>query len=314
MLKIIKKGSTIGMIAPSFGLFDEVHLNNYNNAKKFFIESGCKVVEAKSIYTENFLNETSAKVRAKEFMDMYLDSNIDLLISVCGGELLCELLEYIDFDLIKKAKPKYILGYSDNTNLTFLLTTLCNIETIYGINATAFSKMNLKYVRDTFDLLSGNKIEFDSYNVYENELEEFVNEVEYIGSVDMKGIMLGGCLEILRMLCGTKYDKVEEYTKNKKIIFYFDVCEYKPLEVYHALWQLRNANWFKNAIGFVFGRTANNYDYLSYEDAINRALGDITKNIVINADLGHIHPIIPFINGRECHVIVKDKKGNFIYE
>lgn len=314
MYKLIKKDTVVGMIAPSFGLFDELHLENYKKAKKFFIENGCKIVEAKSIYTQNFLNETKASIRAKEFMDMYLDNNIDFLISVCGGELLMELLEYIDFDKLKSATPKYVLGYSDNTNLTFLLTTLCNINSIYGINATAFSKMNLKYVRDTFDFISGNMMEFESYNLYENELEEFVNEVKYIGNVDMKGILLGGCLEVLRMLCGTKYDKVVEYTKDKEIIFYFDVCEYKPLEVYHALWQLRNANWFKNVKGFIFGRTINNYDYFSYSDAIYRALGDITSNIVINADLGHIHPIIPFENGRVCHIIVKDDKGKFIYE
>ena len=314
MYRFIKSGSKIGMIAPSFGLFDEEHLTKYKNAKKFFTDNGYIVVEAKSIYTENFLNETKASIRAKEFMDMYLDDSIDMLLSVCGGELLMELLEYIDFDVLKKAKPKYILGYSDNTNLTFLLTTLCNKESIYGINATAFSKMDLKYVRDTFDLICGNKLEFESYILYENEVEELVNPVEYIGACNMKGIMLGGCLEILRMLCGTKYDKVEEYTKGKDIIFYFDVCEYKPLELYHSLWQLRNANWFKNVKGFIFGRTINNMDYMSYSDAIYRAIGDITNNIIINADLGHIHPIIPFINGRVCHVEVKDGKGKFIYE
>lgn len=117
--EFIKKGSTIGIIAPSFGLFDEVHLNKYNSAKDFFLKEDYKIVEANSIYTENFLNETKAEIRAKEFMDMYLDPDIDILLSVCGGELLMELLEYIDFDLIKKSKPKYILGYSDNTNLTF---------------------------------------------------------------------------------------------------------------------------------------------------------------------------------------------------
>lgn len=312
----IKKGSTIGFIAPSFGLFDEKHLNKYKKAKEFFINNGYNVVESKYLYTENFLNDTKAEVRAKDFLDMYLDPNIDILLSVCGGELLMELLEYIDFDLINKAKPKYILGYSDNTNLTFLLTTLCDIESIYGINATAFSNNTLDYVKDTFDLINGKKFEFKSYKFFENEDEEFVNEVNYIGSVDMKGLMLGGCLEVFKNLCGTKYDKVSEYTKNNKdIIFYFDVCESNPLQVYQTLWQLKNANWFNNIKGFIFGRTINNniYDF-TYIDAIYRALGDITSNIVINADLGHIHPIIPFINGRVCHVIVKDGKGKFIYE
>ena len=316
MNNYIKKGSTIGIIAPSFGLFDDKHLNKYLKAKEFFLNEGYKIVEAKSIYSENFLNDTKPHLRAKEFMDMYLDPNIDILLSVCGGELLMELLEYIDFDLIKKSRPKYILGYSDNTNLTFLLTTLCNIESIYGINATAFSNMNLDYVKDTFDLIGGKKFIFNSYEYYEDSNEEFNNKVEYIGNVDMKGLMLGGCLEVFKNLCGTKYDKVSEYTKNNKdIIFYFDVCESNPLQVYQTLWQLKNANWFNNIKGFIFGRTINNniYDF-TYTDAIYRALSSITPNIVINADLGHIHPILPFINGRVCHVIVKDGKGKFIYE
>ena len=311
----LKKGSTIGFIAPSFGLFDEKHLNKYLKAKEFFINNGYNVVEGKYIYTENFLNDTTPILRAKEFMEMYLDPKIDMLLSVCGGELLLELLEYIDFDLIKKSKPKYILGYSDNSNLTFLLTTLCGIESIYGINATAFSNNNLDYVKDTFELINGRKTEFNSYSLYENEFEEFVNKVEYIGNVDMKGMLLGGCLEVFKNLCGTKYDKVSEFTKNNKdIIFFFDVCESTPLQVYQTLWQLKNANWFNNIKGFIFGRTYKNYEYLSYIDAINRALGDITPNIVINADLGHIHPIMPFINGRLCHVIVKDGKGVIKYE
>lgn len=311
----IKKGSTIGIIAPSLGLFDEKHLNKYKKAKEFFISNGYKVVEAKSLYSENLLNDTVASIRAKDFMGMYLDDSIDILLSVCGGELLLELLEYIDFEKLKSAKPKYILGYSDNTNLTLLLTTFCGIETIYGINATAFSNHNLKYVDDTFKFINGEKIEFDSYDLYEDENEEFTKEVEYIGSCDMKGLMLGGCLEVLKNLCGTKYDNVSEFTKtNKDIIFYFDVCELKPMQVYQTLWQFKNANWFNNVKGFVFGRTFNNYDFFSYEEAIHRALDSITDNIIINADLGHIHPIMPYINGRICHIKVKDGKAKFVYE
>lgn len=315
MNNYLKKGSTIGIIAPSFGLFDEKHLNKYKEAKKFLISEGYNIVEGKCIYTENFLNDSKPELRAKEFMDMYLDPNIDFLMSVCGGEMMMEILEFIDFDLIKKAKPKYLLGYSDNTNLTFLLTTLCNVESIYGINATAFANNKLEYVKDTYDLICGKKFSFNSYEYYENEFEEFVNKVEYIGSVDMKGMLLGGCLEVFKNLCGTKYDKVSEYTKDHKdIIFYFDVCELEPLRVYQTLWQLKNANWFNNVKGFVFGRTINNMDCMKYEEAIYRALSDITCNIVINADLGHIHPILPFINGRVCQIIVKDGKAKFIYE
>lgn len=45
---------------------------------------------------------------------------------------MCEILDYVDFDKIRKADPKWYLGYSDNTNFTFLLTTLCDTASIYG--------------------------------------------------------------------------------------------------------------------------------------------------------------------------------------
>lgn len=55
---------------------------------------------------------------------MYESNVNDVLISCGGGELMCEILPYVDFDRIKAAKPKWYLGYSDNTNFTFYRTRL----------------------------------------------------------------------------------------------------------------------------------------------------------------------------------------------
>ena len=54
---------------------------------------------------------------------MLLGDMPDAIISCGGGELMCEILRYVDFERIAQAKPKWFMGYSDNTNLTFLLTT-----------------------------------------------------------------------------------------------------------------------------------------------------------------------------------------------
>lgn len=45
---------------------------------------------------------------------------------------MCEDLDYVDFERVKEADPKWYMGYSDNTNFTFLLTTLCDTASIYG--------------------------------------------------------------------------------------------------------------------------------------------------------------------------------------
>ena len=51
---------------------------------------------------------------------------------------MCEILPYIDFEKIRNSEPKWFLGYSDNTNLIFLLATLCDTAAIYGPCAAAF--------------------------------------------------------------------------------------------------------------------------------------------------------------------------------
>ena len=90
-------------------------------------------------------------------MDAY-KSNCDVIMSVGGGEMMCEILEHIDFEEIKKLPPKWFVGFSDNTNLTYTITTICDIETIYGNNAPNFYSYPLKYdTLQTYELLKGRK-------------------------------------------------------------------------------------------------------------------------------------------------------------
>ena len=58
---------------------------------------------------------------AAELNKMYLSDEADALISCGGGELMCEILDNVDFDAINAAKPKWYMGYSDNTNFTFFI-------------------------------------------------------------------------------------------------------------------------------------------------------------------------------------------------
>ena len=59
------------------------------------------------------------------------------------NNFLFEILEYLDFDRIKTAEPKWIQGYSDITILTFIITTMLDIATIYGPNIKTFGMRNL---------------------------------------------------------------------------------------------------------------------------------------------------------------------------
>ncbi len=91
---------------------------------------------------------------------VYISEENDGLISCGGGELMCEILPYLDFESIKMQKPKWYLGYSDNTNFTFLHTILNDVATIYGSNVGAFGIQPWhKSVQDLYQVLYGVGIE-----------------------------------------------------------------------------------------------------------------------------------------------------------
>ena len=50
----------------------------------------------------------------KELTEGYVSGENDCLISCGGGEMMCEILEHVDFEAIRKAPAKWYLGYSDN--------------------------------------------------------------------------------------------------------------------------------------------------------------------------------------------------------
>ena len=78
---------------------------------------------------------------------------------------------------------------------------------------------------------------------------------------------------------------------------------------------MREAGWFENATGFVFGRTRHegSEECLTYVDAVKRALGpDIP--IIMEADIGHVKPTFTLINGAIGHFESSNGKGKFKME
>ncbi len=325
--KPLKEGGTIGLVAPSFGIKIEPYLSRYNAAKKRFLDLGYKIIEAPSVYNLYRAASNDAKTRAKEFMDIYLNPDVDVVFSVAGGEIMIDMLYHLDFEKLKDVH-KYFIGYSDNTCLTFLLTTLNDVSTIYGQCFPPFGMRVLdESLIDQLDLIKGLKYSFNSYDKYEvndlkkddylagfNKTEEVV--VGYINNNFATGTLLGGCLDVLALIRGTKFDNVKNYTKDKKILWYFEACELNPVAIYRELFLLRKQGWFDTASGFIFGRsffTDKMFD-IDYLTAIKMALEDLNVGIIYNFDIGHLAPTIPILNGSFAKCEVINNKGYISYE
>ena len=327
--KFINNNSKLYFVAPSFGCTTFPYEERLLKAMRELEALGYQIKLGKNCFkSEGIVASASKEERGEEFMDAYR-SDCEAIISVGGGELMVEMLDYVDFEEIKKLPPKWFMGFSDNTNLTYTLTTICDIETIYGVNAPRFYDLSLVDARDSLRMLHGEEY-FEGYPMFElNEIEEEkpFNKINFDSdkiitpfkyNCPFKGIMLGGCLDCLIGLCGTKYDKTKEYIekhKNEGIIFYLESCDLNPISYRRALIQLKNAGWFDNVKGFVIGRP---YHYgeevmgVSFESSTIDILGSFNVPILINADLSHLKPSMPIRNGAKAKVTYEN--SNIIIE
>ncbi len=169
--KFLPENGTIGFVAPSCGCAIEPYRSAFDNAQKKWDALGYRMKFGPNCYAGDGVGISSTPPSCgKELTEGYCDKDSDILISCGGGELMCEILDYVDFERIGKADPKWYLGYSDNTNFTFLLTTLCDTASIYGPCAGTFGMEPWhESLSDTMALLRGEKLAMTGYDLWEKE-------------------------------------------------------------------------------------------------------------------------------------------------
>ena len=360
---------TIGFVAPSFGCATEPYKSAFDNAQKKWKEEGYRLQLGPNCYAQEGIGISSTPEKCgAELTEYYCSPQNDVIISCGGGELMCEILDYVDFRKIKETNPKWYMGFSDNTNMTFLLATLCDTAAIYGPCASAFGMEPWhQSIQDAMDLLTGKKLRFDGYDKWEKEWlkdEEHplspynVTEpsvIKYIlpgggtnieslrdadknvvsrasespdsdagsdrterevvkgnsGEIEIKlsGRLLGGCMDCLVNLLGTKYDKVTEFTeryKNDGILWFLESCDLNVMSIRRAMWQMEHAGWFEHCSGFVIGRPlchGQEMMGLDQYQAVYEVIKKYNVPVIMDVDIGHLSPMMPIICGSIGQVV-----------
>ena len=285
--KFLKENDCIGITALSSGAGNKILevKTSLNHLKEHF-----RLIVTPNVWGDEIVS-SSVDTRVREFNDL-LNEDIQALMNIRGGDFAYETLDQLDLEKIVK-KKLLVQGFSDTTFLVYPLTTKYDLATLYGANAKSFdSEILEEYQLVNLEFLKGNLVDQVSYNDR--------NTYSVNGNFKSSGVFIGGCLDVIRYLLGTDFDGTKEFInkyKDKKIIWYFDIFGMGSVDVYMTLIQMRNMGYFKYTDTLIFGSVK--YPriecLLEYSQAYKRALDD--KNIIIDANIGHVKPDFTILNG-----------------
>ncbi len=339
--KQLQQGQTIGLVAPSFGATIEPYATALDSAKEAFGVKGFACHEYDCVRkSDGFGISSTPSACGYEINASWIDPSTSVLLSCGGGELMCEAISHVDFDLLRKAEPKWFMGYSDNTNLVHLLVTLADTAAIYGPCAPAFGMQPWhESLYDAFDILTGQGTDssttsnFSVQSYGEWQLESLKDEEHplepynidtpqemhayaykdgfgQVSDLTFEGRLIGGCVDCLSNVVGTKFDKTAEFVKktSEGVVWMLETCELSPMDLRRSLWQMYMAGWFENTRGFIFGRPER-YGETSfgkgYEEIVLDFFTEFNIHIpcIFEADFGHKPPMMPIIMGSvgNCH-------------
>ncbi|WP_438349432.1 S66 family peptidase [Paenibacillus sp. FA6] len=324
----LEEGATIGVTAPSSGVQAELHDLLKLSCSRMEM-NGFNVVCGETVWTQHKAKSAPAQLRATEFNDMIRDDNIDLIIPPWGGELLIEVLEYIDFE---NCKSKWILGYSDISVLLLAITLKTGIATAHGTNLIdlrgEYTDETTAMWQSVLSTKTGESIlEHSSLN-YQKEwnaapspnvfhlTEPTCWKVITNTNVKIQGRLLGGCIDVIRHLIGTPFGDLQHfqnnYINNEPIMWYLENCELNTADLRRSLVQMKLAGWFDHCTGLMFGRSNANQpiDNYTVEDIYKELSEELQIPMIFDIDCGHVPPQMIFINGAYAELEVEGGKGS----
>lgn len=309
----LKKGDKIMVIAPS-GSLARLDNKNFEIAKQRFEELGLEVIISPNAYNVDEYSTSTIEERVSDLHMAFSNEDIKMVICAIGGYSVIQILDKLDYDLIKK-NPKIIIGYSDNTALLNAIYKMTGITTYLGPNFTDFAvKQGFDYTLNYFI-----KATFENKDIEIIDSEEYSDDKWYINQENRvflpnkgrfvvnegntEGTIIGGNLCTLQLLQGTKYMP----SLNNAIIFIEDddlVGDTFVFEFDRNLHSLFLQKDFDKVKGIVIGRNQINSN-LSNKELIKllkskEKLANIP--IIINMDFGHTRPLFTIPIGCKCKI------------
>ena len=158
--------------------------------ESILVEMGLVPIFTKYIYRDKFGRGAKAQVRAEELMFFYKNKEIKAIFDISGGDIANEVLDYLDYDVIKR-NYKPFFGYSD---LTTVLNALGSHTTEMNLLYQILNIIESTVIRDSFE------------NTFmKNEQTLLDVKWKFLQGSSIEGEMIGGNIRCFLKLAGTKY-------------------------------------------------------------------------------------------------------------
>ena len=322
----LAKGDKVAVLSPSNGLpelFPWVQDLGLERLKSVF---GLVPVE----YPTTRKMGSPLEARAKDIMNAFADPEIKAIFASIGGSDQIKLLKLLDTSTIRQ-NPKPFFGFSDNTHLHVLLSSL-GVPSYYGGGIMTQFAMQDEMMELTVQslnkaLFDGGTLTTSGSSTY-NDIglswadESLLNTrrtmepnagLVWDGTNEASGLLWGGCIESMVAQCSAEKYLPSADDMAGKILF-LESAENMPPHwvVRYLLTGLGERGWFNQLAGVMIGRpkawdfsqpntTEQKQEYSAQQrETVVSTIREYNKTIPIvqNVDFGHTDPQIVLPIGR----------------
>ncbi len=303
-IRVIAPSRTMGIISPANRLF----------AIQALEDLGLRVTFGQHVNEHDGMHSSSVESRLSDLHEAFSDQDVKGILAVIGGYNSNQLLDYIDYDLIRE-NPKIFCGFSDITALGNAIYHKTGLITYSGLHFSSFAmQKGFEYSCAYFK-----KIFFESKEISVAPSKEWSEDAWYVDQEkrlfhtnagykivnpgQAEGKIIGGNLGTLQLLRGTPFMPSLE----DAILFLEEVSSSSDVEVYEFernLQSLTQAPDFKKVRAIILGRFESTFGMTNEKlhTILTTKPALKTLPLITNADFGHTTPIFTFPIGGICRL------------
>ncbi|MDI3236072.1 LD-carboxypeptidase [Exiguobacterium antarcticum] len=302
--KRLTDGSHVRLLAPASSLAT-VESNILDGAIEVLQSLGLCVSISQHARAVNPFGSSDPACRLEDLHTAFADPTIDAILCVRGGFSSNELLDGLDYELIRR-NPKILCGFSDITALSQAIFTKSGLVTYSGPMLRALAS------RDAYTLQAFRNMLFEDKTMTIQPSHNWHDHVDgkdvtlpnpghlFLSPGTAAGRLLGGNLCTLNLLQGTAYFP----DLRDSILFLEDDYEVHPATFARDFASLMAQPGADSIRGIVFGRfqltTRMTDEHLQYLVQLYPSLSSIP--VIAGADFGHTMPLFTFPIGGTAQI------------